>query len=52
MEDFDFDSVWLQPVMVPHWVRGQKEIGRIKVENYEKLEIFNQKIRRGGKGGT
>ncbi len=20
-----FDSVWLQPVMVPHWVRGQKE---------------------------
>ena len=23
------DTVWLQPVMVPHWVRGQKEIGRI-----------------------
>lgn len=23
------DSVWLQPVNVPHWVRGQKEIGRI-----------------------
>ncbi|MBS9766761.1 MAG: M20/M25/M40 family metallo-hydrolase [Flavobacteriaceae bacterium] len=21
-----FDSVWLQPVMVPHWVRGEKEI--------------------------
>ncbi|OYU97595.1 MAG: peptidase M28 family protein [Bacteroidetes bacterium B1(2017)] len=20
-----FDSVWLQPVLVPHWVRGQKE---------------------------
>ena len=29
MEDFDFDSVWFQPVMVPHWVRGQQEIGRI-----------------------
>ena len=29
MEDFGFDSVWLQPVKVPHWVRGQKEIGRI-----------------------
>jgi hypothetical protein len=29
MENFGFDSVWLQPVMVPHWVRGQKEIGRI-----------------------
>jgi carboxypeptidase Q len=29
MERLDFDSVWLQPVMVPHWVRGQKETGRI-----------------------
>ncbi len=29
MEDFGFDSVWLQPVMVPHWVRGQHEIARI-----------------------
>lgn len=25
MKTLDFDSVWLQPVMVPHWVRGQKE---------------------------
>lgn len=23
------DSVFLQPVMVPHWVRGQQEIGRV-----------------------
>jgi carboxypeptidase Q len=29
MQEFDFDSVWLQPVMVPHWIRGQKETGRI-----------------------
>jgi carboxypeptidase Q len=29
MDDYGFDSVWLQPVMVPHWVRGQQEIGRI-----------------------
>jgi carboxypeptidase Q len=29
MEDYGFDSVWLQLVMVPHWVRGTKEIGRI-----------------------
>ena len=28
MVDWEFDSVWLQPVLVPHWVRGQKEIGR------------------------
>ncbi|MEJ0034419.1 MAG: M20/M25/M40 family metallo-hydrolase [Bacteroidota bacterium] len=29
MHEYEFDSVWLQPVMVPHWVRGQKEEGRI-----------------------
>ncbi|MBK5277268.1 MAG: M20/M25/M40 family metallo-hydrolase [Bacteroidia bacterium] len=29
MQDFGFDSVWLQPVLVPHWVRGQREIGQI-----------------------
>lgn len=29
MDDFGFDSVWLQPMMVPHWVRGQQEVGRI-----------------------
>lgn len=22
-----YDSVWLQPVMVPHWLRGEKEVG-------------------------
>ncbi len=25
MDTFGLDSVWLQPVMVPHWVRGEKE---------------------------
>jgi carboxypeptidase Q len=29
MKQLGFDTVWLQPVMVPHWVRGEKEIGRI-----------------------
>lgn len=29
MESSGFDSVWLQPVMVPHWVRGQQEIARV-----------------------
>lgn len=29
MEDAGFDSVWLQPVMVPKWVRGQKEYAEI-----------------------
>ena len=23
------DTVWLQPVMVPHWVRGEKEVAKI-----------------------
>src|SRR5258708_2088400 len=29
LETFEFDSVWMQPVLVPHWIRGQKEIGRV-----------------------
>ncbi len=28
MEKYGFDTVYLQPVMVPHWVRGEKEIVR------------------------
>jgi len=29
LENSGFDTVWLQPVMVPHWIRGQKETARI-----------------------
>ncbi|HVW94780.1 MAG TPA: M20/M25/M40 family metallo-hydrolase [Mucilaginibacter sp.] len=29
MESYGFDRVFLQPVMVPHWVRGAKEEGAI-----------------------
>jgi len=29
MESYGFDKVILQEVMVPHWVRGKKEVGRI-----------------------
>ncbi len=29
MESYGFDTVYLQPVMVPHWVRGKKEVVRI-----------------------
>ncbi|MCR8558602.1 M20/M25/M40 family metallo-hydrolase [Mucilaginibacter sp. BJC16-A38] len=29
MEGYGFDKVFLQPVMVPHWVRGAKEEGAI-----------------------
>jgi len=29
MDSMKLDNVYLQPVMVPHWVRGQKEVGKI-----------------------
>ena len=29
MKDNQFDRVWLQPCMVPHWVRGAHETGHI-----------------------
>lgn len=29
MMAYGFDTVYLQPVMVPHWVRGNVEVGRI-----------------------
>ena len=29
MESYGFDSVWLQPVMVPHWVRGAQEKAKV-----------------------
>ncbi|MGB0807187.1 MAG: M20/M25/M40 family metallo-hydrolase [Salibacteraceae bacterium] len=30
MESYNFDTVYLQPVMVPHWVRGEKETAYFK----------------------
>ena len=36
MKEVGLDSVWLQPVMVPHWVRGEKEIANYKVNGIEK----------------
>ncbi|MCB0566037.1 MAG: peptidase M28 family protein, partial [Phaeodactylibacter sp.] len=29
LDAMQLDSVWLQPCMVPHWVRGEKEQVRI-----------------------
>jgi carboxypeptidase Q len=39
MESYDFDTVYLQPVMVPHWVRGKKEV--VRVINSEKHGTFD-----------
>jgi hypothetical protein len=38
MKDEGFDKVWLQPVMVPHWVRGEKEVANYTV-NGTKINV-------------
>ena len=36
MKQVGLDSVWLQPVMVPHWVRGEKETARYAINGTKK----------------
>ena len=36
MKQVGLDSVWLQPVMVPHWVRGKKEIAAYTTNGVQK----------------
>lgn len=36
MKEVGLDSVWLQPVMVPHWVRGEKEIANYIIDGKQK----------------
>ncbi|MCF6279180.1 MAG: M20/M25/M40 family metallo-hydrolase [Flavobacteriaceae bacterium] len=38
MKDEGFDKVWLQPVMVPHWVRGEKEVANYTI-NGSKINV-------------
>ena len=38
MEYLGFDKVWLQEVMVPHWVRGEKEQAKI-LSQKEKTDV-------------
>lgn len=33
MTELNFDKVWLQPIMVPHWVRGEKEEAHFSIGN-------------------
>ena len=33
--DLNLDSVWLQPCLVPHWVRGEKE--QVRIVNSQKM---------------
>ncbi|HLG34553.1 MAG TPA: M20/M25/M40 family metallo-hydrolase [Bacteroidia bacterium] len=39
MQEAGADSVWLQEVMVPHWVRGEKEKGTILQSNGAKQDV-------------
>jgi len=36
MKEVGLDSVWLQPVMVPHWVRGEKEVANYSINGQQK----------------
>lgn len=36
MKEVGLDSVWLQPVMVPHWIRGEKEIANYSINGKQK----------------
>ena len=36
MNRVGLDSVWLQPVMVPHWVRGEKETANYLIDGEKK----------------
>lgn len=37
MKSYGFDTVWLQEVMVPKWVRGEKEYARIEIPGGRKM---------------
>lgn len=39
MESYGFDTVFLQPVMVPHWVRGEKEQLRLVSSRSGTIEL-------------
>lgn len=39
LDTLGLDSVWLQPCMVPHWVRGEKEVVRIAQSEMGTVEL-------------
>jgi len=51
LDTLGLDSVWLQPVMVPHWVRGEAE--QVRVSGSKKHGTFNlSALALGGSVGT
>jgi len=39
LDSLGFDSIWLQPCLVPHWVRGEKETGKVIKSGIGKFDI-------------
>ena len=39
LRDAGADTVYLQPCMVPHWIRGEKESGYIETNNNKKFQL-------------
>ena len=39
LKDAGADTVYLQPCMVPHWIRGEKEKGNIKLTDGSKYQL-------------
>lgn len=55
MEAYGFDTVFLQPVMVPHWVRGEKETAKIIISGKERpvnILALGNSVGTGAKGLT
>jgi len=55
MESYGFDNVFLQPVMVPHWVRGAKESAKIIADGKEQsvnILALGNSVGTGAKGIT
>ncbi len=50
-EAMGFDSVWLQPCMVPHWERGEKEIVKIVASQTIGTQALNA-VALGGSGSS
>jgi carboxypeptidase Q len=52
MKKYGFDTVYLQPVMVPHWVRGKKEVGSIVTGSKKSDRLSVNICALGGSVGT
>jgi carboxypeptidase Q len=56
MKDMNVDNVFLQPCMIPHWVRGEKEKGQLILSNGKKYDLtlcaLGNSVGTGAKGIT